>query len=249
MAVGVVNRGSLRDVGFLAATVRLLAQSLVVENSEQMALSCTALAAMCTGNDANKEAAMAVEGVAEGVPCGALWILVELLRRHKGSGLQAEGLAALRALVLEDDGRKVDAVPCAVQNRELLLSEEVYPQVTLILAEAVHLEASSKLTEQILLLLREVARGEGIKELAKQHLSYVRRCLVCPEPRLVRASLAVLRAFAFCEDVRDELSLSCETKVYIQAVREHLGTPVVCEQGFGLLANLTLRLSEASRNV
>lgn len=34
---------------------------------------------------------------------------------------------------------------------------------------------------------------------------------------------------------------SCETKGYVQAVRDHLGTPVVCEQGYGLLANLTLR--------
>ena len=84
-----------------------------------------------------------------------------------------------------------------------------------------------------------------MQELATEHLSHVKSCLKASDARLVRAALAVLRAFAFCEDVRDLLSLSSETKSYLKAVKEHLDTAVVCEQAFGLLSNLALRTSHA----
>ena len=42
---------------------------------------------------------------------------------------------------------------------------------------------------------------------------------------------------------------SCETCRYVQAIQRHLATPVVCEQGFGLLANLTLRSLPANGNL
>ena len=51
---------------------------------------------------------------------------------------------------------------------------------------------------------------ERIQELAKPSsklLPLVRDGLASSEPRLARAALGVLRAFALCEDVRDELSL------------------------------------------
>ena len=80
---------------------------------------------------------MAVEGVLDGVPNGALWLLVELLVRFKSMSLQTEALAARRALVVEDDARQLGSLePSARRNRELLMSLEVYPRVKEVLKEA-----------------------------------------------------------------------------------------------------------------
>ncbi|CAK9022883.1 unnamed protein product [Durusdinium trenchii] len=248
-----VNRGSLRDAGFLIATVKMLQDAQETKDEARLLAGCISIAAMCTANDANKQVAAhliqekSVEDSDETPLRGAIFILMDVLESFPQSvHLQAEAMAALRSLVVDDDNRKSECMPSALENREVLLTEEMYQRVRTVLQETSQIPGQSvKLTEQTLLLLREIARGqERIQELAKPSsklLPYVRNSLASTEARLVRAALSVLRAFAFCEDVRDELSLSCETKGYVEAVRTQLAAPVVCEQGFGLLANLTLR--------
>lgn len=249
-----VNRACLRETGFLVATVKMLKKALDTKDEHVLLAGCAAITAMCTANDANKQVAAQVfeeKGViddADEKPLhGAIFLLLDTLEAFPESvQLQTEAMAALRSLVVDDDTRKSECMPSALENREVLLSDKIYPKVRGIVENASKLASQPlKLTEQTLLLLREISRGqERIQELAKPEglmMPYVRKALGSSEARLVRAALAVLRAFAFCEDVRDELSLSCETKGYVQAVRDHLGTPVVCEQGYGLLANLTLR--------
>eukprot|EP00438_Fugacium_kawagutii_P026828 Skav224725 [mRNA] locus=scaffold699:519563:522691:+ [translate_table: standard] len=247
-----VNRACLRETGFLEATVKMLKKSFDARDELVLLAGCTAITAMCTANDANKqiaaqvfeEKALIVDGSAEEKPLhGAIFLLLDILEEFPESvQLQTEAMAALRSLVVDDDTRKSESMPSALENREVLLSEEVYPKVRGIVEKASKMDKQPlKLTEQVLLLLREIARGqERIQELAKPStmMPYVRSALGSSEARLVRAALAVLRAFAFCEDVRDELSLwesqKCFCKGYVQAVRDHLGTPVVCEQGYGL---------------
>jgi len=254
----VVNRASLRDAGFLSASAEMLRDSLREKDEATATSVSTALCAMCTANDANKQIALLADpgdveetqqGAEEEHVPGALRLLLDALKLFPASGqLQAEALAALRSLVVDDDSRKADCEPAAVQNREVLLSQEVYPEVKMIVQQACQLsqeQSHVKIAEQALLMLREIARGqERIQDLARPScklLSFVQKSLESSEPRILRGALGVLRAFALCEDVRDELSLSCETLRYAKAIRQHLATPVVCEQGFGLLANLTMR--------
>ena len=217
----VVNRASLRDAGYLAATVKMSQEALEVKDEGKVLASCISIAAMCTANDANKQAAAQlvqekaiVEDGSEETPlCGAIFTLIDVLETFpENAQLQTEAMAALRSLVVDDDNRKSESMPSALENREVLLSEELYPRVRKILQDASQIPTQSvKLTEQTLLLLREIARGpERIQELAKPSsklMPYIRNALGSSEARLVRAALSVLRAFAFSEDVRDELSL------------------------------------------
>lgn len=247
----VVNRASLRDAGFLAACIRLLHGAACEKDEATAVAASTAIAALCTASDANKQMAMVAheEPSEQSVP-GVLRVLLDVLLMFPDSvQVQAESMAALRSLVVDDDTRKAEIAPSALENRELLLSDDLYPEVKRVVQNACQLSQHHlqivKLGEQALLLLREIARGQDrIQEIAKPSnklLAFVQKSLESSEPRIVRAAMGVLRAFALCEDVRDELSLSCETCRYVQAIQRHLATPVVCEQGFGLLANLTLR--------
>ena len=215
----VVNRASLRDAGFLAACVRLL-QVGVHENNETVATAAsTAIAAMCTASDANKLMAVVATTEPSDEP-GALRLLLDVLRAFPDSvHAQAESLAALRSLVVDDDTRKAEITPSALENREVLLNEKLYPEVRSVVQHACQLaqqQPQVKLAEQALLLLREIARGqERIQEMAKPSsklLVFVQKSLESPEARIVRAAMAVLRAFALCEDVRDELSLQLDGK-------------------------------------
>ena len=215
-----VNRACLRETGFLVATVKMLKTALDTKDEQVLLAGCTAITAMCTANDANKQVAAQVfeeKGViddADEKPLhGAIFLLLDTLEAFPESvQLQTEAMAALRSLVVDDDTRKSECMPSALENREVLLSDEIYPKVGGIVENASKLASQPlKLTEQTLLLLREISRGqERIQELAKPKglmMPYVRKALGSSEARLVRAALAVLRAFAFCEDVRDELSL------------------------------------------
>jgi len=249
----VVNRASLRDAGFLAACIRLLYSAACEKDEATAVAASTALAALCTASDANKQMAMVPHQEPSSEKSGqhgVLRVLLDVLVMFPDSAqAQAESMAALRSLVVDDDTRKAEIAPSALENRELLLGDELYPEVKRVVQNACQLSQHHpqivKLGEQALLLLREIARGQDrIQEIAKPSnklLAFVQKSMESSEPRIVRAAMAVLRAFALCEDVRDELSLSCETCRYVQAIQRHLAIPVVCEQGFGLLANLTLR--------
>ncbi|CAE7209599.1 unnamed protein product [Symbiodinium sp. CCMP2592] len=215
----VVNRASLRDAGFLAACIRLLHGAACKKDEATAVAASTALAALCTASDANKQMAM----VAHEEPCseqsgqhGVLRVLLDVLEMFPDSAqAQAESMAALRSLVVDDDTRKAEIAPSALENRELLLGDELYPEVKRVVQNACQLSQHHpqivKLGEQALLLLREIARGhDRIQEIAKPSnklLAFVQKSMESSEPRIVRAAMAVLRAFALCEDVRDELSL------------------------------------------
>jgi len=179
-------------------------------------------------------------------------LLLEVLENFPESiTLQTEAIAAFRSLIVDDDTRKAECTPSAIENREVVLADAVYP----LLREAVRRAFSAaedkkgakadRLNEQALLLLREIARGQDkIQDLAKPSFKLISRSQAFVESqdaRLVRAALTALRACAFCEDVRDELALSCETKKYVLAMRRHISVPVVCEQAFGLIAMLLLK--------
>ena len=223
----VVNRASLRDAGFLAACVRLLHAGVREKDEAKAVAASQALAALCTASDANKQAAMAAHESA-GEP-GLLPLLLDVLVAFPDSSqVQAESMAALRSLVVDDDSRKSETAPSALENRELLLSDELYPNVKSAVQHACHLSQRHpqivKLTEQALLLLREISRGqERVQEIAKPSnklLTFVQKSLESSEPRILRAAMAVLRAFALCEDVRDELSLRLVHQQSFQTFRE-----------------------------
>jgi len=75
-------------------------------------------------------------------------------------------------------------------------------------------------------------------------LQKVQAAITNDDARVVRAGLSVLRAFCAVEEVRDEIGLTSNCGCQcVNAVAKHVSTPVVCEQGFGLFANLTMRKS------
>ena len=48
----IVNRASLRDAGFLAATMKMLEEALAAKEEMSLMACCTSIAALCTANDA-----------------------------------------------------------------------------------------------------------------------------------------------------------------------------------------------------
>jgi len=247
-----VNRGSLRDEGFLIGAVELL-RLAVAEGEELTAIAaCIALSATCTANDGNKKVAAQLGESTTEKP-GALPLCLSALTRFEDSAqLQTEAICALRTLFTDDDSRKSSSTPSAIDNREVALSDACFPYLGIAVERALDIaDANEKpqlrLREQALLLLREMARRqESVKALAcdAKLLPRVLTALKVDDPRVVRASLSVLRAFSMVEDVRDAIGLLSDGALdSMVAVSKHAATPVVCEQGFGLFNNLTMRKS------
>lgn len=245
-----VNRGSLRDEGFLDAAVEFLRWAVAEGEQSAAIAACVALSAACTANDGNKKAAAQLSESAQGKPGGMLLCLDALGRFPDSAPLQTEAMCALRTFFTDDDSRKSSSDPSALENREVALSDDGFPFLGVTVERAFELaDASEKpqhrLLEQGLLLLREMARRqEFVKSLAFEAklLPRVLAAVATDDPRVVRAGLAVLRAFACAEEVRDELGLLSDGAYQcILAVGRHIATPIVCEQGFGLFANLTMR--------
>jgi len=266
-----VNRGSLRDEGFVVAAVELL-RSAIADGEEAAAVSASlALASLCTSSDGNKRAAAQLQSperiveIAEGdalgdVPQsskpGALILLVDALARFPESNvLQTEAVACLRALLTDDDPRKGAGKSAAVENREVATSDEGFPFYGVTVERALATVADSekpliKLHEQALLLLRELSRRpDRIEALAigAKLLARVKKSVMAEDARVVRAALGVLQNFAAHEEVRDDLTIMSDgARDCMVAVKKNLKTPAVCEQGFGLFANLTMRKSPVS---
>jgi hypothetical protein len=256
-----VNRGALRDEGFVAATVAFLRASVGAKDEAAAQAACLALTALCTANDGNKRATAQLahpetEGSEEPAPekgqSGMLLLLDALGCFPESVALQTAAISALRALLTDDDPRKADCEPSAVENREIALSDDGFPFFGAAVERALGLARTGdqphlRLQEQALLLLREIARGqERIQVLAMgaKLLPRVQATVPLDDARVLRAALGVLRAFAAVEEVRDEIGLFTDGAAQcLVAVRRHLATPAVCEQGFGLFANLTLRKS------
>jgi hypothetical protein len=260
-----LNRGALRDEGFVAAAVAFLRDSIssvrnsdpqnTVGTQEELPIIAAAVAlnATCTGNDGNKRIAASLaqletENASSEKP-GAIHLLLDVLELFPASlSVQTEAMAALRSLLTDDDSRKADCVPAAVENRELVLSGDLFQKARASVERALGSPEPLpvKLLEQTLLLLREIARGEErIHDLAfgakllRRSQEWVEKS---EDARVVRAALSVLRAFSFHDEVRDELAiLSSGAENCVIAVQRHIATPTVCEQGFGLFGNLTIR--------
>jgi len=245
-----INRGTLRDEGFLTAAVELL-RSAVARGDEPAAIAgCLALSATCTANDGNKKVVAQLAESTPDKPGGMLLCLDALGRFPASASLQTEAICALRACMTDDDPRKASCDPSALENREVALSDEGFPFLGIAVQHAFDTADKAekplvRLLEQTLLLLREMARRQDfVKALAinAKLLPRVQAALLVDDPRVVRAALAVLRAFCSEEEVRDEIGLLSDCACQcIVAVHKHIATPVVCEQGFGLFANLTIR--------
>jgi hypothetical protein len=184
-------------------------------------------------------------------------LLEVLVRFPQSAAVQAEGISALRAMISDDDTRKgSEQEAFAVLNRRVLMGE-AFPDVhaavsrAFAAADSTSGQAQARLTEQALLLLREASREQDhIQELAfgsKLQKRAVSTLSSSSDSKVVRASLAALRAFAFNEDAREDLALLSDgVLTCVAAVQKHAGVAAVCEQGFGLFVNLTLRKSPIS---
>ncbi|CAK0799672.1 unnamed protein product [Prorocentrum cordatum] len=253
----VLNRGALRDEGFLQGLLGLLGAAARGGEEATTAAACSALSALCTASDGNKKAAA---GLWVGVPGEAaavqgMQLLVEVLGLFpQSAAVQTEGLSALRAMVVDDDSRKgAEEEAFAVLNRRVLMGEGfsvVHAAIVMAFATADSTsgQAQARLTEQALLMLREASREQDhIQEMAfgsKLQKRAVSTLSSSSDAKVVRASLAALRAFAFNEDAREHLALlSDDVLTCVAAVQKHVGVAAVCEQGFGLFVNLTLRKS------
>mmetsp|Transcript_60804 Transcript_60804/g.156708 ORF Transcript_60804/g.156708 Transcript_60804/m.156708 type:complete len:498 (+) Transcript_60804:74-1567(+) len=263
-----INRGALRDGGAVTAMVGLLRAAVTAGDEAGTVAACIGITALCTANDGNKKDAAALRGefnedelVATDADyrtplfkapdqAGALDILLEALATFQESvPVQTHGCGALRTLLCDDDPRQASCVPSAVENRERAVNEDHFPAYRMAVERALHLPASGKallrLQENGMLLLRELAtRQDRIHTLVYQCklLPMMEAALKDGDERVVRASLAVIRAFAFSDEMKEQLAV--ESKVAIQcvlAVRRHAKIAPIVEQGFGLFANLTMR--------
>jgi hypothetical protein len=154
--------------------------------------------------------------------------------------------------VSDDDRRDADCEPAAAENRTVIVSDEGFPFFGAAIERALTETVSTgklrvKLREQSLLVVREMARRQDrVEALASgaKLLPHVLSAVDADDARLVRAGLAVLRAFVIIEDIRDELAIMSDgAERCVAAVSKHMATPAVSEQGFGLFANLTMRKS------
>jgi len=263
-----LNRAALRDEGFVAATVHVLRAALTTGDEGGAEKACIAICATCEFNDGNKQAAACVSSPTDDCKTNTLILLLEALERFKESvSLQTEASAALRSLISDDDHRKADVTPSALDNLAAVLNDDFFSRLHVVVQNQIDFASTAiemqlnlnkeRLSEKVLLLLREMAckspdvdltsvlpRDERIEKLTKPSsniLPFVQAQVEAESPRLVSAALSVLCNFAFREDVRDSLSLSNETRRYVAALRRHVARAVVCKHGFGLLANLLVK--------
>lgn len=265
-----VNRAALREGGVVEAVCGLLAQAVAEGDAQKAASASAALTALCTANDGNKKAAAQIRGdfnekkLAEScekndpsvpvfVPScarGALELLMDALERFADDVvLQTEALCALRCLVHDDDPRQGSCVPSAVENRDWAIGDKHFKDFRAAAERALNLEErhppQPRLREYAMLLLKEVAcRQNRIHELVYDAgvLRRVESSLGDVDERVVRACLALIRAFGFADDIKEQLAVTSDVALRaLAAVQQHVAIPAVCEQGFGLFANLTIR--------
>jgi len=181
---------------------------------------------------------------------GALDLLLEASGRWPESvAMQTQGCAALRTLLCDDDTRQASCVPSAVENRERAAGEEHFPAYRRVVERAFGLEAQGRalmlLREQAMLLLREFCcRQDRIHELVFEAklLPVIEASLKDGDERMIRASLAVIRALAFSDELKEQLAMESDVALRcVAAVQRHLKSAPIVEQGFGLFANLTMR--------
>jgi len=265
------NRGTLRDAGAVDAVVELLRAALAAGDEAACVAAAVGLTALCTANDACKKAAAKLKGefneeelVASGADyrtplfkasenSGALDLLLEAMSAFPDSpSLQTQACGALRTMLCDDDSRQATCVPSAVENRERAVGDAHFPAYRKVIERGLALSLITeqriprlRLREQVLLLLRELAcRQDRIKELVYEAklLPHISAALQEGDERLVRASLAVIRAFAFSDELKEQLAVESDVALRCVTVcREYLSCAPIVEQAFGLFANLTMR--------
>mmetsp|Transcript_64586 Transcript_64586/g.120244 ORF Transcript_64586/g.120244 Transcript_64586/m.120244 type:complete len:487 (-) Transcript_64586:56-1516(-) len=264
-----LNRSALRDAGAVDAIVDYARAELALGHEAEVVAAATSITALCTANDANKKTAARLKGdfneaelvatncqdtrvpmFAEPDRPGALDVLLEALTAFpKSAPLQTAVLQAVNCLINDDDPRQPSCVPAAVENRDRAVSEKVFPTMRAAAERALALEGPDnplpRLREQAMLLLRTIAcREDRIKELVFDAglLTRVETSLTDKDERVVRACLSLIRAFGFSDNIKERLAVESDVALRcLGAVRQHTSSPAVCEQGFGLFANLTMR--------
>jgi|Transcript_46768 hypothetical protein len=266
-----LNRGALREGGVIEPLVTMLREAVTAEDEVSTAAACVGITALCTANDGNKKDAaklrgdfndeeLAVTNADYNTPLfkapeggGALDILLEALATFpKSVAVQTQACGALRTLLCDDDTRQASCVPSAVENRERAVKDEFFPAYRLACQRALQLDAgdpsakpSQRLREQAMLLLRELAvRQDRIKQLVYEakFMPVMEAALKEADERLVRAALAVIRAFAFSDELKEVIAVETDVAARcVVSVRKHAKSAAIVEQGFGLFANLTMR--------
>lgn len=269
--MSVINRGAFRDGGAVDGVMNFLRHSLAEADEALVIAASTGLTALCTASDASKRAAAQLRGdfneeelvetdadyrtplFKDPEQAGGLDLLLAALRRFPASpSVQTSACAALRTLLSDDDPRQASCVPSAVENRERAVRDEHFPDYRQAVETALQCEAAgcwaARLREQALLLLRELAcRQDRIQELAlgpngANLLRTVEAALAEGDARVVRAGLAVTRALAFSDELKELVAMESDLALRcVAAVRSHVESAPICEQGFGLFANLTMR--------
>lgn len=266
-----LNRGALREGGAIEAIVTMLREAVTAEDEASTTAACVGITALCTANDGNKKDCAKLRGEFNedelvGSNCdyrtplfkapeeaGALDILLEALATFpKSVPVQTQACGALRTLLCDDDNRQASCVPSAVENRERAVKDEYFPAYRLACERALKLDAgdpsgkpSQRLREQAMLLLRELAvRQDRIKTLVFEAklMPVMESTLKEADERVVRAGLAVIRAFAFSDELKEVIAVETDVAARcVVAVRKHAKSAPIVEQGFGLFANLTMR--------
>lgn len=261
-----VNRGSLRDGGFVSAALGLLRSGLGDKSQASVVAAASAIAAVCTASDANKGIVAKLSydddqgGPSKTQETGGLVLLIEAIAAFpQDVAVLTECMSALRALLTDDDSHLSDLAHCAAEIRQAATSSAAMPLFTSAMVTALGKAGeeadaqapaakTSKLREQALLVLRELSRRQDLVEVLAFGASLLPHAIAAAtdarDPRISRAGLAVLRNFSSCEEVRDELVLSSDAaRRCVASVRKQIASAPVCDQGFGLLANLTMRRS------
>lgn len=265
-----INRGALRDEGAVDAVLEFLRCGTEEGDEAAATAASIALNALCTANDGNKKTAARLHGdfnedelvktkandprvplFKDADAPGALELLPDAMRRFPASVmLQTHALSALRCLVSDDDTRQATCMPSAVENRDRMIDEKVFPEVRGLILQALALEDVAgqpllRLREQAMLVLKELScREDRIHSLVfgGKLLARVASSLDVGDERVVRACLALIRAFGFADEVKEQLVMESDVVQRCSAaVRHHPGSAAICEQAFGLFANVTMR--------
>lgn len=238
-----LNRGAFRDEGFVVAVVGLLQAALDEDNESDGVSACNALSALCTANDGNKKAASLCH------PAGFDLVLVALGRFPDSPRFQTSGVGALLCLVNDDDPRQPDCIPSAVETRDRAITDKVFPKVRKALENALDVEERQgpfpRLREKVVLALSVVAcRESTVHEMVFEGnmLSRIETSVSDVDERVVRACLALIRAFGFADEIKEQIAVESDVALKcVAAVQRHLTCPSICEQAFGLFANLSMR--------
>jgi len=266
-----LNRGIFRSEGGIRILVQYLSQT---EMPEDIAECAQAIRAACIMNDGNKKAAAQLKGefneeeLAENecldttVPLfkiptekGALDLLLDRVEQFpEDMPLQEACVWALRVLACDDDLRQASCAPSAVENRDVLANKENFPRVRSLVRNHLKREGilKTKLFEGLLLLLKEVGcHQQRIHNLVLEDdvLPAIKETLQTGSENLVKASLFVLRQFAFSDDMKDLLTSQNVHSMAFEAVKRNTKNATIVEQSFGLFSNLTMRKPEIAQTL